>query len=258
MAVQVQLRAKSEAHGARLQEALQEQVKGTLDAPVNALRTAIPGADEAATTYETYQAAKNDDLTWTQTAVLALGIVAAVLPGRLGGMGDDLGDAGRKTNHGGGTPQNPPDSGGPPSIPPKAETPPRTGQGPFGYPSGSNPPDIRAEVVNVTPSTPKVDLNKLPKKVAGQITKYGLPIDGMTPFNPKLVKNSRGDLEILKAEISTGPKTGKKGYVDVEGRIWIRDPGHAGYPDHWDVQIDGGKDYFRVGLDGNAVISSIP
>ena len=48
-----------------------------------------------------------------------------------------------------------------------------------------------------------------------------------------------------------GPKAGKKGVVDDQGNIWIRDRAHAGVPDHWDVQIDDGDGYFRMGLDGN-------
>jgi hypothetical protein len=50
--------------------------------------------------------------------------------------------------------------------------------------------------------------------------------------------------------VAKGAKTGKKGFVDDQGRIWIRDRGQAGLPDHWDVQIDGGDDYFRVDVNG--------
>jgi hypothetical protein len=46
--------------------------------------------------------------------------------------------------------------------------------------------------------------------------------------------------------------------VDEEGRIWIRDYEHADLPDHWDVQIDGGTDYIRIGLDGNEVHHAPP
>ena len=102
-------------------------------------------------------------------------------------------------------------------------------------------------------NSPKFDYTNLPEKVQSQIARNGLPTSGETPFVPKLVKNKRGDLEIVKTEITQGPKAGKKGYVDSEGRIWIRDSAHANYPDHWDVQLDGGKDYVRVGLDGNKV-----
>ena len=58
---------------------------------------------------------------------------------------------------------------------------------------------------------------------------------------------------IEKAEIMQGPKKGKKGFVDQDGNIWIKDRAHAGDPDHWDVQVNGGDEYFRVGLDGNAL-----
>jgi hypothetical protein len=70
---------------------------------------------------------------------------------------------------------------------------------------------------------------------------------------PKLVTNKRGEIEIEKVTITSGTKAGKRGYVDDSGRIWIKDQAHAGYPEHWDVQIHGGIDYIRVGLDGNAV-----
>jgi hypothetical protein len=51
--------------------------------------------------------------------------------------------------------------------------------------------------------------------------------------------------------VTYGPKSGKCGYVDVNGRIWIKDRAHAGDPDHWDVQENGGKEYFRVDQNGN-------
>jgi hypothetical protein len=80
--------------------------------------------------------------------------------------------------------------------------------------------------------------------------KAGLPKEGGEPFEPRLVKNRKGDLVIDKAEIKFGPKKGKVGFVDKDGRIWIKDRAHAGDPDHWDVQVDGEKSYFRVSLDG--------
>ena len=65
--------------------------------------------------------------------------------------------------------------------------------------------------------------------------------------------NRSGDEIIEKRAVGIGPKQGKRGYVDEEGRIWIRDRGHAGIPDHWDVQIDDGNDYIRVDNDGNLI-----
>ena len=116
--------AKAQAFSAGMQEVLDESVAGVLNAPADAVRTVNPVADIAATGIETYQAAKNDELTWTQTAVLALGIVAAVVPGLSGGMADDLGDAGRKAkNRSGGAPDTPPNSPGAPSVPPKSSLP---------------------------------------------------------------------------------------------------------------------------------------
>ena len=93
-----------------------------------------------------------------------------------------------------------------------------------------------------------------PEKVSRQISNRGLPGNGQTPFRPKLVKNSRGQWEIAKAEVTTGPKAGKVGYVDEQGRIWIKDEAHAGLPEHWDVQINGGESYTRIGMDGNPII----
>jgi hypothetical protein len=43
------------------------------------------------------------------------------------------------------------------------------------------------------------------------------------------------------------------GYQDMAGRIWIRDLAHAGVPDHWDVQVNGGQSYFRVDDNGNVI-----
>jgi hypothetical protein len=52
-----------------------------------------------------------------------------------------------------------------------------------------------------------------------------------------------------------GPKKGKKGYVDREGRIWIKDRARDKYPDHWDVQENGGKKgRTRVDPNGNVLI----
>jgi hypothetical protein len=81
----------------------------------------------------------------------------------------------------------------------------------------------------------------------------GLPAEGTHPFIPKIVKNKKNEDIIDKQAVTKGPKRGKRGYVDDQGRIWIRDRAHAGVPDHWDVQIDGGKDYFRVDKDGNKI-----
>ena len=92
---------------------------------------------------------------------------------------------------------------------------------------------------------------ELREKVRRQIEGAGLPTSDAIPFVPLLGKNKRGDLLIEKASIRFGPKKDKRGFVDTSGRIWIKDRAHAGDPDHWDVQIDGGKDYIRVDLDGN-------
>lgn len=94
----------------------------------------------------------------------------------------------------------------------------------------------------------------LPEKVIRQITKAGLPFNGQHPFKPSLVPNRRGEPMIEKQVVSKGPKKGKVGFVDEEGRIWIKDRAHANVPDHWDVQIDGGDDYFRVDELGNEVL----
>ena len=84
----------------------------------------------------------------------------------------------------------------------------------------------------------------LPKKVQEQMTKAGLPTAGKVAFVPMLITNRRGDTVIEKAEVKHGPKKGKRGYVDTQGRIWIKDRAHAGDPDHWDVQVDAGLDFF--------------
>lgn len=91
----------------------------------------------------------------------------------------------------------------------------------------------------------------LPQKIDKQIDKAGLPRGGSVPFIPKLDKNRRGEPIIKKATVQHGPKRGKKGFVDTQGRIWIKDRAHAGDPDHWDVQEDGGKKYFRIDQNGD-------
>jgi hypothetical protein len=91
----------------------------------------------------------------------------------------------------------------------------------------------------------------LPQKVIDQIEKAGLPTSGQHPYRPRLVRNRKGEQVIEKRSILNGPKMGKRGYVDEDGRIWIKDRSHSGVPDHWDVQLEEGEDYFRVDLDGN-------
>ena len=91
----------------------------------------------------------------------------------------------------------------------------------------------------------------LPQKIIDQMAKAGLPSGGTHPFSTKRTRNQKGEPIIEKRAVSKGPKRGKRGYVDDQGRIWIRDRAHADVPDHWDVQIDDGDSYFRVDLDGS-------
>ncbi len=93
--------------------------------------------------------------------------------------------------------------------------------------------------------------SNLPPKVLEQMRKAGLPTGGTNPFEPSLTTNRNGDPVIEKKEVRIGPKRGKKGYVDTQGRIWIKDRAHASVPDHWDVQLHDGADYIRVDLNGN-------
>ena len=93
----------------------------------------------------------------------------------------------------------------------------------------------------------------LPGKVIKQIRKAGLPTTGTHPFRPRMTTNRSGDPIIDRQAPGQGPKRGKKGYVDEQGRIWIKDPAHAGLPIHWDVQIDDGNDCIRIGQDGEEV-----
>jgi hypothetical protein len=93
----------------------------------------------------------------------------------------------------------------------------------------------------------------LPQKIVDQMKHAGLPSTGKHPFWPKLTTNKRGDQIIEKRAVTKGPKKGKRGYLDDQGRIWIKDRAHAGVPDHWDVQINDGADYIRVDEQGNEI-----
>jgi hypothetical protein len=93
----------------------------------------------------------------------------------------------------------------------------------------------------------------LPERIVNQIEKAGLPLGGEVPFRPMLGKNRLGEDIIEKRAIHHGPKRGKRGWVDDQSRIWIRDPAHADVPDHWDVQFDDGLTYVRVGFDGSLI-----
>jgi len=91
-----------------------------------------------------------------------------------------------------------------------------------------------------------------PSKIDKQTGKAGLPRGGAVPFIPQLDTNKKGQPTIRKAAVLYGPKKGKVGYVDTKGKVWIRDRAHSKYPDHWDVQEDGGnKGYIRVDSQGN-------
>jgi hypothetical protein len=90
------------------------------------------------------------------------------------------------------------------------------------------------------------------EKIDKQMKKAGLPTGGAMPFHPQLEKNRKGEPIIKKAPVLHGPKKGKYGYVDTNGRIWIKDYAHGRYPDHWDVQEDAGaKGRKRVDSHGN-------
>lgn len=91
----------------------------------------------------------------------------------------------------------------------------------------------------------------VPDKVERQIAKARLPKLGQVPFIPKLKTNERGEQEIVKAKPRYGPKRKKKGYVDTDGRIWIKERAHSGQLDHWDVQIEEGRRYIKVDFQGN-------
>lgn len=95
--------------------------------------------------------------------------------------------------------------------------------------------------------------SELPQKVRNQIKAAGLPTGGKHSFHPNLVKNRKGEEIIEKRPVTKGPKAGKRGYVDDQGRIWIKDRAHSNVPDHWDVQINEGEDYLRVDMNGEDI-----
>jgi hypothetical protein len=100
----------------------------------------------------------------------------------------------------------------------------------------------------------KKNANDDDSQIDKQIKKAGLPTGGSVPFIPRLDKNKKGKPIIRKATIQGGPRKGKKGYVDTNGRIWVRDRAHGKYPDHWDIQENGGKKgHTRVGDDGEII-----
>jgi len=98
--------------------------------------------------------------------------------------------------------------------------------------------------------------NSTSTKISNQIQKKGLPTSGQTPYKAKYRVNKAGNLELQRGAPKYGPKVNEVGFVDENGRIWIKEGAHAGYPEHWDVQVDEGRNYFRVGLDGNPVVQT--
>jgi hypothetical protein len=95
--------------------------------------------------------------------------------------------------------------------------------------------------------------SELSPKIVEQMRKAGLPSEGPYRFDPRLTTNRNGEAIMEKQRVQKGPKQGKRGYVDTQGRIWVKDWAHAGLPDHWDVQIQGGEDYIRVDLNGHLI-----
>lgn len=89
----------------------------------------------------------------------------------------------------------------------------------------------------------------LPQRILDQLISADLPLTGTFAFRPKLEVNRRGVAIIAKAEVARGPKAGKRGWLDADGRIWVKDYAHATLPDHWDVQLPDGE-YVRVGFNG--------
>jgi hypothetical protein len=76
------------------------------------------------------------------------------------------------------------------------------------------------------------DKLEVTEKIKAQMEKAKLPyLRGGVPFVPKLFRNDRGEVEILKLQSPRGT-----GWTAADGKIWIRGRAHAGYPDHWDVQ----------------------
>jgi hypothetical protein len=99
------------------------------------------------------------------------------------------------------------------------------------------------------------ECGEIPDKVKKQIDKAQLPLGGETPFQPALI-TKRGKVQIKTAKVTHGPRKGEVGRVDTHGRIWLRDKPHAGYPAHWDVQLNGGKTHQNVGFDGDPLTKS--
>ena len=93
----------------------------------------------------------------------------------------------------------------------------------------------------------------LPQSVIDQVRELRLPTGGACPFDPAFRRSPSGVDLIRRGAIDHGPKRDKAGFRDKQGRIWIRDRAHGGVPEHWNVQIDGGRRSDRVGDDGNSL-----
>jgi hypothetical protein len=83
--------------------------------------------------------------------------------------------------------------------------------------------------------------------------KRGLANQRAAPVQPEVEDEPERGANNREEGRGQSPKRGKRGYVDDQGRIWIKDRAHADVPDHWDVQIDDGEDYIRVDQNGGAI-----
>lgn len=97
------------------------------------------------------------------------------------------------------------------------------------------------------------DKLEVTEKLIGQMTKAKLPyLKGSVPYIPKLKRNDRAEVEVVKVETPRG-----FGWTAQDGKIWIRGRAHAGYPNHWDVQdsLDAKEGQYQNVLESGEVMT---
>lgn len=101
----------------------------------------------------------------------------------------------------------------------------------------------------------RAEFDELPETVQQQMLRYELPVIGNVAFQPALVgsKNIDGGMAIQTTAIESGPHEGRIGFVDIDGRVWVRVRSQSTDFKFWHVQTNDPNQSFRIDNNGNKI-----